>query len=54
MQLSRFLADYLNGDTYYKIMSPKHNLQRSRAQFKLLQSMEDNYAEMLGFIKEMM
>jgi len=54
MQLSRFLADYLNGDTYYKIMSPKHNLQRSRAQFKLLQSMEANYEAMLQFIDEQM
>jgi Ser/Thr protein kinase RdoA (MazF antagonist) len=54
MQLSRFLADYLNGDTYYKIMSPEHNLQRSKAQFKLLQSMETNYAAMLQFIDEQM
>lgn len=54
MQLSRFLADYLNGDTYYKIMSPEHNLQRSKAQFKLLQSMEANYAAMLQFINEQM
>ncbi len=46
MQLTRFLADYLNGDTYYKINYPKHNLQRSRAQFKLLQSIESRYSEM--------
>ena len=52
MQLSRFLADYLNGDTYYKIMSPNHNLQRSKAQFKLLQSMEANYESMNQFINE--
>lgn len=50
MQLSRFLADYLNGDTYYKINGPLHNLQRSKAQFKLLQSIEANYPEMLSFI----
>lgn len=51
MQLTRFLADYLNGDTYYKINSPLHNLQRSKAQFKLLQSIEANYEDMLDFIK---
>ena len=50
MQLTRFLADYLNGDTYYKINSPLHNLQRSKAQFKLLQSIEANYQEMKRFI----
>jgi len=50
MQLTRFIADYLNGDTYYKINSPLHNLQRSKAQFKLLQSIENNYSKMLTFI----
>ncbi|MGB4415296.1 MAG: aminoglycoside phosphotransferase family protein [Paludibacter sp.] len=51
MQLTRFLADYLNGDTYYKINNPLHNLQRSKAQFKLLQSIEANYEDMRNFIK---
>ncbi len=50
MQLTRFLADYMNGDTYYKISNPLHNLQRSKAQFKLLQSIEANYQEMQRFI----
>jgi len=50
MQLTRFLADYLNGDTYYKINNPLHNLQRSKAQFKLLQSIESNYEEMQRYI----
>ena len=50
MQLTRFLADYLNGDTYYKINSPLHNLQRSKAQFKLLQSIEKNYTSMQTYI----
>lgn len=35
----RFLADYLNGDVYYKINHPKHNYDRARCQFKLLQEM---------------
>ena len=52
MQLTRFLTDYLNGDTYYKINNPLHNLQRSRAQFKLLQSIELNYSDMQKFINQ--
>lgn len=50
MQTVRFLADYINGDTYYKIQYPEHNLVRSKAQFKLLQSVEENTAEMKSFI----
>jgi hypothetical protein len=34
----RFLADYLSGDTYYKVHRDGHNLDRCRAQFKLLES----------------
>lgn len=52
MQLVRFLGDYLNGDTYYKINNPLHNLQRSKAQFKLLQSIEEKYPDMQAFIVE--
>lgn len=52
MQTVRFLTDYINGDTYYKIHSPKHNLQRTKAQFKLLQSLEEHAAEMDEFMKE--
>jgi thiamine kinase-like enzyme len=51
MQLTRFLADYLNGDIYYKINNPLHNLQRSKAQFKLLLSIESKYQEMQKFIQ---
>lgn len=35
MQAVRFLADYLNGDTYFKIQYPEHNLVRARAQWQL-------------------
>lgn len=52
MQTVRFLADYINGDTYYKIQYPEHNLVRSKAQFKLLQSVEAHQAQMQEFIKE--
>ena len=37
---SRFLADYLNGDTYFHTEYPEHNLVRARNQFKLLREME--------------
>jgi Ser/Thr protein kinase RdoA (MazF antagonist) len=50
MQVLRFLADYLNGDTYYRIHHPLHNLQRARAQIKLLLSMEEQYGEMKRII----
>lgn len=36
----RFLADYLNGDTYYKTAFPEHNLVRSMVQKTLIESME--------------
>ncbi len=51
MQVLRFLTDYLNGDTYYRIHHPTHNLQRARAQMKLLFSMEEQYGEMERIIK---
>ncbi|MCP4250768.1 MAG: aminoglycoside phosphotransferase family protein [bacterium] len=34
----RFLTDYLDRDTYYKITRPGQNLDRARTQFALLQS----------------
>ncbi|MBR2466249.1 MAG: phosphotransferase [Clostridia bacterium] len=42
----RFLADYLNGDTYFKIHRPKQNLDRARNQFKLVSDMEKALPEM--------
>jgi hypothetical protein len=51
MQCLRFLADYLNGDIYYKIHYPLQNLQRARAQIKLLLSMEEQYEEMKRIVK---
>lgn len=41
MQCVRFLADYINGDTYYKIAYPEHNLVRSKAQLRLLERVEE-------------
>ena len=36
----RFLADYLDGDTYFKVHREGHNLDRCRTQFKLVESIE--------------
>lgn len=36
----RFLTDYLDGDRYFKIRYPEHNLVRTRAQLKLLTEIE--------------
>ncbi|MBQ5861042.1 MAG: aminoglycoside phosphotransferase family protein, partial [Alistipes sp.] len=51
-QVLRFLMDYIDGDKYYKIAYPDHNLVRTRAQYKLLQSMERQYPEMQAVIRE--
>ena len=40
MQTVRFYTDYLNGDTYYKIQYPEHNLVRTRAQLRLVEEQE--------------
>jgi hypothetical protein len=53
MQSVRFLTDFINGDRYYKINHPMHNLQRTKAQFKLLFSMEDQNDLMLNIIDDL-
>ncbi len=50
MQTVRFLADYINGDTYYKIQYPEHNLVRTKAQWRLFESAERKENLMLDFI----
>jgi len=42
IQAVRFLTDYLEGDHYFKIHSPDHNLQRARAQLALVKKLGDN------------
>ncbi len=44
----RFLADHLNGDTYFKIHRENHNLDRARTQFKLVWDIENK----LNIMKE--
>lgn len=42
----RFLTDYLQGDVYFKIHRPEHNLDRCRTQFKLVADMESKWQSM--------
>jgi aminoglycoside phosphotransferase (APT) family kinase protein len=44
-QALRFLADHLDGDHYYRIARPGHNLERARAQLALLAALERATAE---------
>jgi len=46
IQSMRFLTDYLDGDKYYKTNSENHNLIRARAQYKLAESMRENFKKM--------
>lgn len=48
---TRFLTDYIDGDNYYKIKYPLHNLQRNRVQITLLKDMEAQYGKMVQIIK---
>ncbi len=45
-QAVRFLADHLDGDRYYRIARPSHNLDRARAQLQLLASLESASPEL--------
>lgn len=53
-QVLRFLMDYIDGDTYYKTAYPDHNLVRTRAQYKLLCSMEEQYDQMQKTVEKLM
>jgi hypothetical protein len=49
----RFITDYLDGDHYFKIHHEHHNLQRAKAQFKLVASMERQFEDMQKIIEEL-
>ena len=49
---TRFLTDYLDGDHYFGIHYPEHNLDRCRTQFKLVSDMETKWDEMMKIIEE--
>lgn len=46
----RFLGDYLNGDTYFKIGYPEHNLDRCHTQFALVADIEKKFDEMKAIV----
>ena len=50
MQAVRFFTDYINGDTYYKIKYPEHNLVRTRNQVALFHAALDKVPAMEAFI----
>jgi len=52
MQCARFLTDYINGDVYYKIKYPEHNLDRAKNQLALFNSVCLHEEEMKNFIAE--
>ena len=48
----RFLTDYLEGDHYFGIHYPEHNLDRARTQFKLVSEMEKHWDAMAKIVEE--
>ena len=50
----RFLTDHLNGDTYFKIHRPNHNLDRARTQFALVRSLQRREDEMRRVVAELL
>lgn len=49
----RFLTDYLQGDVYFKIARPDHNLDRCRAQLALLRNMEAQAADWSALVRRL-
>ena len=48
----RFLADYLNGDKYFKTHRENQNLDRARTQFALVRSMEAQWTALEKIIAD--
>ena len=48
----RFLADYLQGDVYFKTAYPEHNLVRARTQFRLVKEMEEQFEQMYEILRK--
>jgi thiamine kinase-like enzyme len=49
----RFLTDFLEGDTYFKVHREGHNLDRCRTQLKLVESIERQEGEMTRLVEEL-
>ena len=47
----RFLTDYLEGDVYFRTHRARHNLERARTQFKLVDEMLACFSQMLAAVK---
>jgi len=47
----RFLTDHLNGDLYFRIHRPDHNLDRCRTQFKMVRDMEAKLGAMKRIVE---
>ena len=47
----RFLTDYLEGDVYFHIARPEHNLDRARTQMTLVADMERKWSQMKATIR---
>ncbi len=50
-QALRFLTDYLDGDRYYRVSHPSHNLDRARAQLRLLTSILDQERHLSALVQ---
>ncbi len=48
----RFLTDHLNGDTYFKIHRPLHNLDRCRNQFAFVRALEHHMNAMEDIVDQ--
>lgn len=49
----RFFTDYIDGDLYFKVCSPEHNLIRAHAQMKLLEDIEEKYDELCAITEQL-
>jgi hypothetical protein len=47
----RFLADYLQGDTYFRVVARDHNLRRARTQFALVKSLDEREEELRRIVR---
>lgn len=50
----RFFSDYLQGNRYFKIQHPQHNLQRAKAQFALCANIEKQQLQIKALISALM
>lgn len=49
----RFLGDFLNGNKYYKVQYPEHNLVRCNTQFKLLSDILESENQIQQFLNSL-